>query len=95
VHQILSGAHLRLSDIDHVVYSNVSRSDREGFIRALGIPREKIAATGMDRYGHTFASDLVLNYTDLRQGGAVRPGQWLLFASAGVGFAWGVTLVRT
>jgi 3-oxoacyl-[acyl-carrier-protein] synthase III len=37
---------------------------------------------------------LVLNYTDLRREGRIRPGQWLLFASAGIGFSWGVTLAR-
>ena len=94
VHKILSDAHVRLEDIDHVVYSNLSRGDRDGFCRALGIPREKAGFTKIAERGHTFASDLVLNYTDLRQAGLVEPGQCLLFASAGIGFSWGVTLAR-
>ncbi len=94
VHRVLSEAGLRLSDIDHFVYSNLSGSDRRGFIQALGIPAAKEPRTSMREYGHTFASDLVLNYTDLRREGLVRPGQWLLFASAGIGFSWGVTLAR-
>ena len=36
----------------------------------------------------------MLNYTDLRREGRVERGQWLLFASAGIGFTWGVTLAR-
>jgi 3-oxoacyl-[acyl-carrier-protein] synthase III len=49
----------------------------------------------MPEYGHTFASDLVINYTDLRRQGAISPGQLALFVSAGIGFMWGVTLART
>jgi len=48
----------------------------------------------MAEYGHTFASDLAINYTDLRRSGRIHPGQILLFASAGIGFTWGVTLAR-
>jgi 3-oxoacyl-[acyl-carrier-protein] synthase-3 len=94
VHKILGDARLTVADIDHFVYSNLSGSDRNGFIRALGIPPGKEPRTSMLEHGHTFASDLVLNYTDLRREGQIRPGQWLLFASAGIGFTWGVTLAR-
>jgi 3-oxoacyl-[acyl-carrier-protein] synthase-3 len=94
IHKVLSAAHLTLTEIDHFVYSNLSRSDRDGFIRAFGIPPEKAPRTAMLDHGHTFASDLVLNYTDLRREGRIQPGQWLLFASAGIGFTWGVTLAR-
>ena len=95
VNKVLSDANLTLSDVDHFVYSNLSGSDRDGFIRALGIPPDKAPRTAMMEVGHTFASDLVLNYTDLRREGQLQPGQWLLFASAGIGFTWGVTLVRS
>jgi 3-oxoacyl-[acyl-carrier-protein] synthase III len=30
----------------------------------------------------------------MRREGVIRPGQLLLFASAGIGFTWGVTLAR-
>jgi 3-oxoacyl-[acyl-carrier-protein] synthase-3 len=94
VHKVLSDAGLTLGEIDHFIYSNLSESDRDGFIRALGIPGGKEPRTSMLDLGHTFASDLVLNYTDLRREGRIRAGQWLLFASAGIGFSWGVTLAR-
>jgi 3-oxoacyl-[acyl-carrier-protein] synthase-3 len=93
-HKVLSDAGLAVAEVDHFIYANLSESDREGFIRALGIPPGKEPRTSMLDLGHTFASDLVLNYTDLRREGRIRPGQWLLFASAGIGFSWGVTLAR-
>jgi 3-oxoacyl-[acyl-carrier-protein] synthase III len=60
----------------------------------LGLPEGALPPTAMAEYGHTFASDLIVNYADLRNAGSIHPGQLLLFASAGIGFAWGVTLAR-
>jgi 3-oxoacyl-[acyl-carrier-protein] synthase-3 len=94
VHKVVQKARLTLADIDHYVYANISRNDREGFIRALNIPADKAPHTRLAEYGHTFAADPIINYTDLRQEGRIRPGQVLLFASAGIGFSWGVSLAR-
>jgi 3-oxoacyl-[acyl-carrier-protein] synthase III len=58
------------------------------------LPEGGLPSTPMAEYGHTFASDLVINYVHLRRAGRIRPGQLLLFASAGIGFTWGVTLAR-
>jgi 3-oxoacyl-[acyl-carrier-protein] synthase III len=94
VEKALAAASLRLKDIDHFIYSNISQRDREGFRRMVGLPEGELPTTPMAEYGHTFASDLVINYVHLRREGRIRPGQLLLFASAGIGFTWGVTLAR-
>jgi 3-oxoacyl-[acyl-carrier-protein] synthase III len=94
VNKALAASSLSLNDIDHFIYSNISLRDREGFRRMLGLPKGSLPATPMAEYGHTFASDLVINYVNMRREGLIRPGQLLLFASAGIGFTWGVTLVR-
>ena len=94
VNKALAASSLSLNDIDHFIYSNISRRDREGFRRMLGLPKGRLPATPMAEYGHTFASDLVINYVNMRRDGLIRPGQLLLFASAGIGFTWGVTLAR-
>ncbi len=88
----LLSAGVKLSEVDHFVYSNISARDREGFRRMLNLP--VLPETAMPEYGHTFASDLVINYTDLLHAGRIRPGQVLMFASVGIGFTWGVTLAR-
>jgi 3-oxoacyl-[acyl-carrier-protein] synthase-3 len=92
--KVLAEAGLRLSDVDHFIYSNISRRDREGFCRMVGLPKGGLPPTRMEEFGHTFASDLVINYAEMRRQGLIRPGQLLLFASAGIGFTWGVTLAR-
>lgn len=94
VHKVLGKARLTLADIDHYIYANISQSDREGFIRALNIPADKAPLTRLAEYGHTFAADPIINYTDLYREGRIRSGQVLLFASAGIGFSWGVSLAR-
>ncbi len=94
VQKVLAASSLSLSDVDHFLYSNISLRDREGFRKMLGLPEGSLPPTHMAEYGHTFASDLVINYVHLRREGRIRPGQLLLFASAGIGFTWGVTLAR-
>jgi 3-oxoacyl-[acyl-carrier-protein] synthase-3 len=94
VNKALGRASLAVSDVDHFIYSNISRRDRDGFRRMLGLPEGALPLTAMAEFGHTFASDLAINYASLRDAGAIQPGQLLLFASAGIGFAWGVTLAR-
>ncbi len=94
VNKALAASSLSLSDINHFIYSNISRRDREGFRKMLGLAKGSLPETPMAEYGHTFASDLVINYVHMRREGLIRPGQLLLFASAGIGFTWGVTLAR-
>jgi 3-oxoacyl-[acyl-carrier-protein] synthase III len=94
VQKVLASSSLNLNEVDHFIYSNISQRDRDGFRRMVGLPEGGLPLTPMADYGHTFASDLVINYVHLRRDGRIRPGQLLLFASAGIGFTWGVTLAR-
>jgi 3-oxoacyl-[acyl-carrier-protein] synthase-3 len=94
VNQALAAASLSLKDIHHFIYSNISQRDREGFGKMLGLPKGSLPRTPMSEYGHTFGSDLVINYVGMRGEGLIHPGELLLFASAGIGFTWGVTIAR-
>ena len=71
IQRVLATAGIHLSDVEHVIYSNLSASDRAGFVRAMGLAPAKNRKTAMADYGHTFASDLVINYCDLVREGAV------------------------
>jgi 3-oxoacyl-[acyl-carrier-protein] synthase III len=94
MNKALAASSLSLNDVDHFIYSNISRRDREAFCKMVGLPKGSLPSTPMTEYGHTFASDLVINYVNMRREGLIRPGQLLLFASAGIGFTWGATLAR-
>ena len=67
VNKVLAAASLSLNDVDHFIYSNISLRDREGFRRMLGLPKGSLPPTPMAEYGHTFASDLVINYVNMRR----------------------------
>ena len=92
--KILDRFSLQLSDIDYFFYTNLSGTDRDGFVKAMRLPEEKVITTGLAKYGHTFASDLVINYVDFCRDHRLSPGQHVMFASAGIGFTWGVTIAR-
>jgi 3-oxoacyl-[acyl-carrier-protein] synthase-3 len=94
VDKLLGRLGLRAQDIGHVIYSNISRMDQEGFARMLQVPPAAVYTPQLAEYGHTFASDLVINYTDLRRADRIAPGQLMLWASAGIGFTWGISVVR-
>ena len=94
IDRVLAATSLNLNEIDHFIYSNISRRDREAFCKMLRLPRGSLPSTPMGEYGHTFASDLLINYVNMRRDGLIRPGQLLLFASAGIGFTWGATIAR-
>jgi 3-oxoacyl-[acyl-carrier-protein] synthase-3 len=94
VQKALAASSLSLNDVDHFIYSNISQRDRDGFRRMLALPEGRLPLTPMAEYGHTFASDLAINYVHMQREGLIHPGQLLLFASAGIGFTWGVTLAR-
>jgi 3-oxoacyl-[acyl-carrier-protein] synthase-3 len=94
VNQALAASSLTLKDIDHFIYSNISQRDREGFGKMVGLPKGSMLRTPMSEYGHTFGSDLIINYVNMRRSGLIHPGQLLLFASAGIGFTWGATIAR-
>jgi len=94
INKVLAAHSLTIRDIDHFVYSNISQRDREGFRRMLGLAEGGLPVTRMAEIGHTFSSDLIVNYVDLLSENRILPGQLILFASSGVGFTWGVTLAR-
>jgi 3-oxoacyl-[acyl-carrier-protein] synthase-3 len=92
--RILAANSLSIQDVDHFVYSNISQRDRDGFRRMFDLPESRLPATRMAEIGHTFASDLIVNYVELLRENRILPGQLILFASSGVGFTWGVSLAR-
>ena len=94
IYDTLDKTGINLDDISLFVYSNISRTDYDSFIKALNLPIEKVAPSRISDLGHTFASDLIINYSDYCRAHSISPGQYILFASAGIGFTWGVTIAQ-
>ncbi len=95
VERVLGEAGIARTAVDRVVYANVSAGDRDGFARCLRFDPARVYTPGLVECGHTFASDLALNYAWLLEAGVIGRREWILFAAAGIGFTWGVTLARS
>jgi 3-oxoacyl-[acyl-carrier-protein] synthase III len=52
INQALAASSLSLNDIDHFIYPNVSRRDREGFCAMLGLPKDSLPPTPIQRSRH-------------------------------------------
>ena len=91
---VLESAGIGLAEVACWLYPNISAADTRRYVNALGIAPDRIDPRNRMRYGHVQASDLVLNYLSAASTGAVEPGSHLLMSSHGMGFSFGVTLIR-
>jgi len=61
--------------------------------KKLAMPEEKVVLT-VDRHGNTSAASIPLALDTWVREGKVKPGQLVLMAALGGGFAWGAALVK-
>ena len=59
----------------------------------LGLPPAKVFQN-IQRYGNTTAASIPIALTEARDQGLVKPGDLVVLAAFGGGFAWGATVVR-
>jgi 3-oxoacyl-[acyl-carrier-protein] synthase III len=87
----LSLAGKSVEEVTHLVYPNTSVLDRDGVIRALGMPAARLSGPGPKRLGHAFGSDLVYNFPVLPD----HPDQphCVALLAVGSGFTWGAGIV--
>jgi 3-oxoacyl-[acyl-carrier-protein] synthase-3 len=85
---------LKLEDVKHVVYPNISSEDQAAFRAAFRLKPDQIYTENLAQSGHLQGNDLVLNYLSLTGNGAVSEGDYILICSHGMGFMAGVSLVR-
>jgi 3-oxoacyl-[acyl-carrier-protein] synthase-3 len=92
--RMLAREGLAISDVAYFLYPNFSAEDQAAFVETFGVPEGRIDRSTRVGHGHVQANDLVLNYLAATEAGAIRPGDAVLVASHGLGFSWGVTLLR-
>lgn len=80
--------------VKHLVCPNFSAEDRALYAGLLPAAPEPAGAENLQRYGHTHGHDLVLNYGTLVEQGRIQGGDLVLLASHGLGFSYGVTLLK-
>ncbi|MEV7340278.1 ketoacyl-ACP synthase III family protein [Streptomyces sp. NPDC093544] len=93
IHQALVEASLTLDDVDLVIPHNVNKLAWRQTIKELEVAPEKVFLDNIPRYSHTFASDVFVNYTTLRDDGRLVDGAHYLLVSVGLGATFGAMVI--
>ncbi|HKS73344.1 MAG TPA: hypothetical protein VJQ82_09110 [Terriglobales bacterium] len=91
---VLERARIGLNDVAFALYPNLSRQDQAEFQQVLGLKPEQICSSALRSHGHLQGTDFVVNYLAMVESGAVKPGEYFLAASHGMGFLPAVSLFR-
>ncbi|PTQ56668.1 MAG: 3-oxoacyl-[acyl-carrier-protein] synthase, KASIII [Candidatus Carbobacillus altaicus] len=79
-------------DVAYVALLHMKRSAHEAVLRELGIPPER--SIYLEDYGHIGQIDQILSLELAFRRGLLRDGDVVVLVSAGIGYAWGATVVR-
>jgi 3-oxoacyl-[acyl-carrier-protein] synthase-3 len=91
--EVLDKAGERLEDVALVVPHQANQRISDAVAERLGIAREKVFQN-IQRYGNTTAASIPIALTEARDEGLVKPGDLVVLAAFGAGFAWGAVAIR-
>jgi 3-oxoacyl-[acyl-carrier-protein] synthase-3 len=78
--------------IGYLALLHMKRSAHDAIVAELGLRPEQ--SIYLDHYGHFGSPDQVLSLGLAEQRGLLRPGELVVFASAGIGYMWAASAVR-
>ncbi|AEW96634.1 MULTISPECIES: 3-oxoacyl-[acyl-carrier-protein] synthase III C-terminal domain-containing protein [Streptomycetaceae] len=93
IHEAVAAAGLGFDDIDLVVPHNVNTVSWRGTIKEMGADPAKFFLANVERYSHTYASDVFVNYTTLREAGRLVDGNHYVLVSVGLGATFGAMVI--
>jgi len=91
--EVLDKAGEKLEDVALVVPHQANQRISDAVADRLGLPREKVFQN-IQRYGNTTAASIPIALTEARDQGRIKPGDLVVLAAFGAGFAWGAVAVR-
>ncbi|MFP4618818.1 MAG: 3-oxoacyl-ACP synthase III family protein [Spirochaetaceae bacterium] len=91
VRHLLQKTGTELSDVDHLIFTQINRSVIEQVMEILELPMEK-TTTVMDQYGYTGSACVPMAFYEAVQRGRVKRGDTVMFVASGAGFAVGSNL---
>lgn len=77
-----------ISDLDHIIFTQINRSVIEQVMEILDLPMEK-TSTVMDKYGYTGSACVPMAFYDSVKAGRIRRGDTVMFVASGAGLAVG------
>lgn len=91
--EALTRADLRADDVQHAVVNNYNLSVVRTFASQMGFTLSQVYLKNLARFAHSFASDGLINLTDLTEAGKMGPDQLCLMLGSGT-TAWAASVVR-
>ncbi|MFO7494120.1 MAG: beta-ketoacyl-ACP synthase III [Desulfobacterales bacterium] len=91
--EVLDKANLTVADIDMVIPHQANMRINQAFMKALGLPEEKLFSN-INRYGNTTAASIPMACDDALEQKKIGPGSTVLFIGLGAGLTWGAVLYR-
>jgi 3-oxoacyl-[acyl-carrier-protein] synthase III len=93
IQEALAKAGCRLEDVALVVPHQANQRISDAVAARLGVPAEKVFQN-IQRYGNTTAASIPIALAEAEQQGRVKPGDLVVLAAFGAGFAWGAAVLR-
>jgi 3-oxoacyl-[acyl-carrier-protein] synthase-3 len=90
---ILTRHGLKASDVDLFIPHQANLRIIEAAAKRIGLPMDKVFVN-VDRYGNTGAASVYVALEEAVSAGRVKPGDKILLAAFGGGFAWGAVLLQ-
>ena len=90
---ILQRHGLKAADIDLFIPHQANLRIIEAASKRVGLPMDRVYVN-VDRYGNTGAASVYVALEEAIAAGRVKPGDRILMAAFGGGFAWGAALVQ-
>jgi 3-oxoacyl-[acyl-carrier-protein] synthase-3 len=91
--EVLDKAGEKLEDVALVVPHQANQRISDAVADRLGLPRVKVFQN-IQRYGNTTAASIPIALAEARDQGRINPGDLVVLAAFGAGFAWGAVALR-
>ena len=91
--EALRANNLKPSDIDKFICHQANQRIIMHAAKKLALPDEKVVLT-VDKHGNTSAASIPLALDSVVREGKIKPGDTILLAALGGGFAWGAALLK-
>jgi 3-oxoacyl-[acyl-carrier-protein] synthase-3 len=82
-----------LGDVDWFLFQQTTRAVNQALIDRLRVDPAR-CPENLERYGNTTSASLPLLLAELEADGRLQPGQLVLLAAFGAGYAWGAAVAR-
>ena len=93
IREALERAGHTLEEVALIVPHQANQRISDAVAERLGVPREKVFQN-IQRYGNTTAASIPIALAEARDQGRVHPGDLVVLAAFGAGFAWGAVVLR-